>query len=650
MNIFTRIKSIFGNSTINLVARRSFGSIAMSKQEALSSYETNTVVYSAIKKRAEKVGQVEFQLFRGETEVTNNPILDLLNRPNTFQSKSEFFELYQSMKDLTGEVYVWKFGVGKGGIPQELFILRSDRVKIITDKAGDIIRYEYRKDNQTTIKYEPEDIFYSMHSSPMRTGSYEGLPLPRAGTRAIRAYDQLDDYQSNVLKNGGKVEGILRVGADSLDKEQIQELKEQWSQEYAGATKAGTPMISYGDMEYSDIGLTPKELSYIESKNNLRDDISMLFGVPKVLLGQVEGVNYGSAEVAHRIFLRETIKPLLDNLVDKLNYFLVPDNFDLRYIDPTPEDTEMRLKQVESGIQNGYLTINEAREHFNLDPVKGGDVPLIGLGRMPLSYAEERPVPQANEGRSEKSVKKKFVHPLSVKAVRDVYRREVRAKQDRDEMKFGRTLRKYTDDQMSRILQGIGGKSWKLKNILDEAWNETQELRIGEDLFKPLMQALAQEAGKDVAELFNLDGAYNLSDGLRTTLDKRIHFFVREINHTTFQQLQNAFAENLEQGGDRQTLIKKIRETYGDITKVRAKTIARTEVHTAVQQANLDAYRQFDIPTKIWTAVVDDVTRDSHLAIDGEEVSRESAFSNGLMMAGDPNGSADEVINCRCAS
>lgn len=76
--------------------------------------------------------------------------------------------------------------------------------------------------------------------------------------------------------------------------------------------------------------------------------------------------------------------------------------------------------------------------------------------------------------------------------------------------------------------------------------------------------------------------------------------------------------------------------------------IARTEVHNATQYGTLEGYKQAGLTTKIWVSVMDEATRESHASIDGEERPMNTPFSNGLMLPGDPNGPAEETINCRC--
>jgi len=80
--------------------------------------------------------------------------------------------------------------------------------------------------------------------------------------------------------------------------------------------------------------------------------------------------------------------------------------------------------------------------------------------------------------------------------------------------------------------------------------------------------------------------------------------------------------------------------------------IARTEGHRVQSQSCMDACykakeRGADV-VKQWDAALDDRTRESHAAVDGEIRELDEKFSNDLMFPGDPSGGAAEVINCRC--
>ena len=92
-------------------------------------------------------------------------------------------------------------------------------------------------------------------------------------------------------------------------------------------------------------------------------------------------------------------------------------------------------------------------------------------------------------------------------------------------------------------------------------------------------------------------------------------------------------------------------------SKFRADAIARTELHQAAMyasQKNTEALAREVGATvaKKWTPTVDERTRPAHMAMLGKDaIAMDGKFDVGgemLERPGDPNGSAANVINCRC--
>lgn len=114
------------------------------------------------------------------------------------------------------------------------------------------------------------------------------------------------------------------------------------------------------------------------------------------------------------------------------------------------------------------------------------------------------------------------------------------------------------------------------------------------------------------------------------------------------------FVTSIMQGEDTNKLIARIQKVtemkLSDIVR-----IARTQTTRLENAARIDAYSVGDKMgykmVKEWVAVGDDRTRDAHLQADGQVVDFDEAFivdGERLMFPGDPNGSAGNIINCRC--
>ena len=81
--------------------------------------------------------------------------------------------------------------------------------------------------------------------------------------------------------------------------------------------------------------------------------------------------------------------------------------------------------------------------------------------------------------------------------------------------------------------------------------------------------------------------------------------------------------------------------------------IAKTEGHRiqceSAYNVQVRAKQKGATIVKQWDSTLDSRTRESHQKLDGEIVNVNEKFSNGLLYPGDSNGSASEVVNCRCA-
>ena len=257
------------------------------------------------------------------------------------------------------------------------------------------------------------------------------------------------------------------------------------------------------------------------------------------------------------------------------------------------------------------------------------------------------------ESEAKKGLKKKdFKHPLQDEKLRRKYWENYIKKADRREDKLIKVLNKYFKGQRERLVEKLepaNTRIFRRKNLIDDIFDRALEEKIAKGEILPLLQGFLTEAGIEAVEFVGSKFDFNITTDIAIWLDSKANIFAESINETTFNKLQREFAESLSEGESRDKLVGRIKETYGNIEKSRAATIARTEVQAASQKGTFEGYKQAGMPIKIWVSVLDSRTRDSHASLDGEERPLNNPFSNGLMYPGDPSGPAEEVINCRCS-
>lgn len=392
MNPFQTIAGWFKKKTINGITElyKQIGGGGWNSTKYLQAYEKSLYLYACVNKIAQKVASNRFKMLqiinsKGETkEIYSHPVLDLLYKPNPFQTKEEFLETTMINQKLSGNAFIFKVRNERGQVV-ELWNLRPDMVVIYTDPTEYIAGYQYQKTDGSTVMFNPTDIIHIKYPNPI--DEYIGTsPLKPAAVR-VDIEEFASKYQRDFFLNNARPDAVLEFEGN-LFADQKAEITENWEKRFKGLGNNSKVATLEGGVKYQQVALSQREMDYIESVKFTRDDILVAFGVPKTVVGITDDVNRANAETAMYVFLSETVKPELERLVNKLNEELVyPDfgeQFMLEFIDPTPEDREFKLREQTELVKANIMLLNEARADRNLEPMDGGNTFYLPLGFTPI--------------------------------------------------------------------------------------------------------------------------------------------------------------------------------------------------------------------------------------------------------------------------
>jgi hypothetical protein len=96
---------------------------------------------------AEAAASVPWLLYDGDEELSDHPLLGLLNRPNPFQSGRSVMEAFYGHLQVAGDSYLE--AVAADGRVGELHVLRPDRMKVVPGPDGWPQAYEYTANGQS---------------------------------------------------------------------------------------------------------------------------------------------------------------------------------------------------------------------------------------------------------------------------------------------------------------------------------------------------------------------------------------------------------------------------------------------------------------------------------------------------------------------
>jgi HK97 family phage portal protein len=347
-----------------------------------ASYQKNAIVYRAITLIARSAASVTWQLTHKGHIIDTHPLLTLLKQPNPLQGGRHLVEEMLSYLLLAGNSYVEAVGMENGG-PAELYTLRPDRMKVVPGRGGVPEAYEYQVSGETkrlsVSPLEGHSALLHLKLFHPQNDWYGMSPLEAART-AIESHNTVVAHNISLLKNGGRPSGALFMNNKDLpplSEEQRQDLRTSLSEAYQGSQNAGQIMILEGDFTWKEMGLSPKDMDFIEGKNVTAREIAQIFGVPPMLVGIPGDATFSNYREARLNFWEETVLPLLDQVTSQLNRWLTPHfgpDLELQYnLDQIPAIAAKREAQWEKMNQCNFLTPNEKRAAFGYPPVSGGD-------------------------------------------------------------------------------------------------------------------------------------------------------------------------------------------------------------------------------------------------------------------------------------
>lgn len=347
-------------------------------KRGLEQYGEVGTLFGIVSRLAESTSQVEWKLYRKNTdgrrvfrevetrtEVVRHAALDLLRNPNPLMDWMELFETAQQHEDLAGEFWwVAAHGRIRAAGPIELWPMRPDRVKIVTDPRDVLVGYIYVGPDGELVPLEKEIVIQGRHTNPLDV--YRGMsPVQALGVK-LDSTRLASEYNRNFFLNSAEPGGIIEI-EDRLDDDEFRELVHRWREQHQGVANAHrVAILEQG--KWVDRKFSMKDMMFPELAELAREDIREAFGYPKGMTGATEDVNKAVADANERMFGRYLLRPRLERKKAVLNNALLPmfgetaRGLEFDFEDPVPEDREADAQDRITKAQSLKLLVEAGAE------------------------------------------------------------------------------------------------------------------------------------------------------------------------------------------------------------------------------------------------------------------------------------------------
>jgi phage portal protein BeeE len=647
--------------------------------------ESVLMVYACIVARREAIGNVPMRLMAGDdNEIKSGPLKMLLDKPNNEMTWGQYLRCLETYLALYNSFVVWMSGKGES-TPDELIplspaALRPNLQYDIHGPTGTPIVRRWDYNDPTTGQFRS----FASEELMMCFGFNPHAPLstlsPMSALSTSVAQD-ITSRESNLAlqKNDGTPNVVLEGPQGSkLSKEQADEIELRWLDRHGGWKKRGTPAMLWGGLTAKQLGVTPKDMEYLDGLRFLRTDYYIAFRVFPAMVHDVlgeTGLSQGSSTDQQSVAWWETVGTAELNLIAEIHktkliapYFDgdIEMSFDVNAIPALVRHrlskTDQATKLIGIGYKpddvSEYLDLklpehpdNEGRVAFNqqvIGPVKPGtatglnagenqlpqkgtkdaegqmptpaaDMPMADMAMRSLGELEalvrDRDLARENRSAGKRAVMDKFLAPREKAAAKRWSRFFI---EQRD-----RVLGRIADLRLPNAESGTARDLTLVRDSVDESLgiifpmadeNMSLVARI-----RPLIAQHMNDGAKMMADEVGLAHSLTVeaSPALAQAVEDRV-IQAKIVNETTVEDLRGILRTAFESGETTAGLSDMIAQYYNDNCvgedSVRPTTAAMTQTSGIVNDAQMIEAREVGGLKKYWIHGNPKEAREEHVA------------------------------------
>jgi HK97 family phage portal protein len=352
---------------------------------------------------AEDVGKLPVHVYRrqkdgGKKIAADHYLEPLLQRPNNWQSRMEFWEQMMGALLLRGNAYAAVVSDHRG-YPSYLVPVNPDQVWLWQAPDGDLFYQVARHGLHEMAVLKPLPLMVPasdmIHLRWITFNSLWGasrIGLARDGIALALSQQEL---AARLAGNSTNLGGVLTTD-QKLTPELAEAVKKRWKERMAGLVNAGEVAVLERGLKWERLGMTAQDAEFVASRNLQIAEIARMFRMPPHKIGVSERMAGTQLEQLDQDYMNNTVSSYLERIEQKLTHHFNLDldgvfvEFDIsRFLRAS---IQTRMNSYRTAIMSGVMTPNQASRAEGLPDDPNGDVRLqpanmVPLGSVPMTTA-----------------------------------------------------------------------------------------------------------------------------------------------------------------------------------------------------------------------------------------------------------------------
>ena len=339
-------------------------------------------VFSAVSLIADTISTLPLHAYKrnDDTRVDLSPQPQWLRKPDADLPAEAFWNSVVVSLLLEGNAFVRAYYNARGEVVT-LTVLNPTSVEVTRDSVGRLIFNVEGEGKPLTT----DEIVYIPDVLP--PGKVRGISRVKALKESFGLALALERFASTFFGQGTNLNGVIEFPGN-LTEEQAKQLTSAFDNRHKGWRRGHKTGVLSGGATFKPTQIDPQQSQALEARHMAVEDIARAFNVPPHLLALPGTNSYASVEQTNLAWVTHGLRPILTKIEGAISPLLSRyPNGDGAYIKFNLDgllraDIQSRMSAYSTGLQSGFLTINDVRKLEELAPM---DDPSADVVRVPLA-------------------------------------------------------------------------------------------------------------------------------------------------------------------------------------------------------------------------------------------------------------------------
>lgn len=219
----------------------------------------------------------------------------------------------------------------------------------------------------------------------IQPGSLTGLSRVERLKEALGLSSAMQTFAARFFGTGATTQGIIEV-AGNLTPEQAKQLRDGFDSAHRGFRRAHKTGVLSGGASYKQTTVPNDAAQFLESRRFSVEEIARAFNIPLSMMGVPGTQSYASVEQNAIQFVVHTLRPYIEKLEWAYSRLLPVEAFLKFNVDGLLRgDFNSRITAYSTGLQAGFMSVNDVRRLEDLSPTEGGDQYRVPLANIALT-------------------------------------------------------------------------------------------------------------------------------------------------------------------------------------------------------------------------------------------------------------------------